>query len=411
MYLKDLDIFTNNYVGETYQDGRLIIIGDNGLTYKLKRYYVKCSECSKDPELFGDGIFPAYLDVLRKGGSPCGCASSYARTEDQVKILTGRKCKEKDYIFHGFFGKFRGNQTKLSLECPKHGKWNSTCFSDLNMGKGCTICGNSITNRLPDEAHIEAFFKSGVFQEGTKFWKSDKRNKVGYDIYWNYTCPVCSNDEYVKAGLCSGVFTSGMSDLKAGRKSCRCSKAFKWTEEQRTYNIISKMKKIETTDIYVGWVTGFKDWRSKFIRKCLLHGEYETSVNGFLYRSHGCPQCSNHAQKQSYINSIFDDEDNLVAIKFGIAKDYKTRFDKQKYKTPFKTVQSYVWDFPTVPSCKSAEKEIKDTIICKFLPKEQYIDGYTETTSPENLNYIISIFEKYGGVRKVTENNKNKEAA
>ena len=58
-----------------------------------------------------------------------------------------------------------------------------------------------------------------------------------------------------------------------------------------------------------------------------------------------------------------------------------------------------IWQFSDVKSCKDAEKHIKKNIKCKIFTKQEVPHGYTETTSINNMNKIIEIYERFGGVR------------
>lgn len=404
------------------KDNQLTVIGWKGKLVNTKYYIVKCSECSKDPELFGDGIFRITKNHLNVGKHPCECSSHFMWSEIQYKVLIKRKCKEREYTFHKFAEKFKGSRTKLRLECPTHGVWETTSIESFlrKGGTGCPKCKANkikIINTLENNYHINKFMATGKFKEGTKFWRSNRVDYRGYNSFWNYTCPICSNDEYVKVGLCSGVFENTRSHLSIGRVSCRCSNIYRWKQEQYEYRIKKKMQESKTPDEFVGFVDGFKNHRSKFTRFCKTHGEYETTVDAYLNMDSCCQSCSNQNQQECYINLV-KDSDSIIALKFGIAKNSKQRIKDQNRASSFNVEQYNVWTFPDVKACKAAEKFIKQNLKCKVLTKQEMPDGYTETTSVENLREIIKIYEDFGGVRKIInnkeqliENTKNKEAA
>lgn len=397
------------------KDNQLTVIGWKGREISgNKILFLRCSECSKDQEMFGDGIFTTVASRLRKGSIPCNCSPHYTNIDaHQYNVRITRECKIRNLGFHGFIGDFLGVKTRIKLECPKHGIWETSNIDKFTAGRGCPKCrsdNSAKRSKKPDDILIGNFFSTGKFKEGTKFWRSERLNTQGVKAYWFSTCPTCSNDEYVKAGLCSGVFETPLGDLSRGVVPCRCSPSYYWTQEQYEYRIKKKMQESNTTDEFVGFIDGFKNAKSKFTRFCKTHGNFETSVHSYLTSNSECPQCANQSQQECYINFI-KDGDSVVALKVGIAKDSEERIKSQNRESSFDVEQFAVWEFPSVKACKSSESYVKKHLPCRFLSKEQMPDGYTETTSPENLNYIISIFEKYGGVRKVTENNKNKEAA
>jgi hypothetical protein len=386
------------------KDNQLTVIGWKEKAGTNKYYIVKCSKCSKDPELFGEGVFRRLKSDILRGKLPCGCSFHPYWSEDQYKTLIERKCKEKGYIFQGFADAFNGIYTKLKLECKKHGIWEtSNINSFLSRDILCPHCQYDNLGKRSTKAdfnHIINFISTGKFKEGTKFWRSERLDPRHYKAYWFYTCPVCSNDEYVKAGICSGIFESHISSLQAGRNSCRCGGIYHWTQEQYEYRIKKKMLESGTTDEFVGFVDGFNNAKSKFTRSCRSHKNYTCAVVDYMSSSSGCPLCANHAQQECYINFI-KDNDSTIALKFGIAKDSKVRVKQHNSKSIFSIEQHGIWSFPDVNSCKAAEKFIKQNLKCKLLTKQEMPDGYTETTSVENLEAIIKIYEDFGGVRKI----------
>lgn len=254
-------------------------------------------------------------------------------------------------------------------------------------------------NCKPDHIHISDFMSTGKFKEGTKFWKSERVDSKGAHQHWNYTCPICSHDEYVKAGLCSGVFESASTHLKRGKISCRCSSFYRWTKDQYAYRIKKKMDESGTADVFIRICSNFKNSKSKFIRKCSRHGRYETSISDYCSYNIGCPICGCRDQKEAYIN-IIKKGDEVVALKFGIAKNSKQRIKNQDRRSEFQIEQYGVWLFQKINACKIAENHVRKSIKCRLLSKEQMPDGYTETTSADNLEAITKIYEKYGGVKK-----------
>lgn len=171
---------------------------------------------------------------------------------------------------------------------------------------------------MPDEKHISDFYQAG-FTEDYKFWRSKRQNPAGDSSYWNYSCPFCSCDEYVQAGVCSGVFESYLLSLKSGMKSCRCSN-YMWTREQREYQIT----KVCSAKNYI-----FKGWEqhdqnksvSKFEWVCSLGHCNSTRVDSFLRVKNTCKVCDSILRRVNaigfgYYPSRVSEEDNLYIIKF-----------------------------------------------------------------------------------------------
>lgn len=107
--------------------------------------------------------------------------------------------------------------------------------------------------------------------------------------------------------------------------------------------------------------------------------------------------CTKARQKFSYINGIYSDE-HLIALKYGIAVNPEDRVKKQNLNSIFSVRILEVWEYPDYKSCRNAETEIK-RILSPILKKEEMLDGYSETTDPENLELVTQIYQKYGGWR------------
>lgn len=110
--------------------------------------------------------------------------------------------------------------------------------------------------------------------------------------------------------------------------------------------------------------------------------------------------CSKHNQKQAYINIIEDGNTGLpIAIKFGIATNVKFRLTTLNYFTHFNVRQHSVFRFETSAECKNAERECMQVLECGILSRHEIKQGWTETTWVYNLDKIIEIYERNGGIR------------
>ncbi|AGH32056.1 endonuclease [Vibrio phage PWH3a-P1] len=232
-------------------------------------------------------------------------------------------CNERGYIFHGITGDFKGAHTKLDLQNIETGnRWGSTNINNLLKGRGDPDEGIAKRAQSRTKSHknyIQDFYKSGSFNSSYIFWRSKIKTRLKQG-YWNYTCPVCSNDEYVKAGVCSGVFEAHVSSLKNGSKSCRCTSKFHWSQEQREYQI----KKVcdEEGLTFIGWVDarGYKNAYSKFKWECSKKHRREIDVSNFL-GGNRCLDCEKDRRKiesgyYGYYPDRVDEKDNLYILNF-----------------------------------------------------------------------------------------------
>ena len=90
----------------------------------------------------------------------------------------------------------------------------------------------------------------------------------------------------------------------------------------------------------------------------------------------------------------------FVAIKFGVAKDSVKRTKQQNLKSSYEVSNHQTYEFPTVQQCKKAERECKMELERGVVLKRDMPDGYTETTWVYNLDKIIEIYERNGGILK-----------
>lgn len=206
--LKDLVVdgvlHQDKYTGTTYQyeTNSLTIVGHNGETGKnSKRYIVRCSVCSDDKELHGEGYFISLKGHLDRGTKPCGCSIKCNWTEDQYKVRLHRACKERGIIFKGWSTPFTtANKTGVMLSCPDHGDYGSWKLSGVlspafeNGCPGCFAVRMGDFKRKDDQDMIDTFMSSGGFAEGTIFRRSDRLDKNGHKKYWFVYCPECDTE-------------------------------------------------------------------------------------------------------------------------------------------------------------------------------------------------------------------------
>lgn len=339
-----------------------------------------------------------------KSGTGCpGCGrnsnlQSLVKTWENYAPKLEELAKIKGYTVTGYL-KWEGSRTKLSLICPYHGEWNSTSISNFLRGHACPKCkvvAIKQSRTVSDERHIHKFIATGKFREGYIFKRNlDKVDQHGKYPYWDCICPVCSTDEYVKAGVCSGVFTAFRSDLLKGSIPCRCHPGYCLTKDQWEYRLSKECKNRGYT--FKGWKGQYYNSSSKFIYSCPVHGERSVAVNSFL-SGRGCSLCAGNTQQQCYINAVCDGA-TPVALKVGIANNSKVRLKFQNQKNLLQMQQIAVYKFPTVADCKNAERICLLELNCGILSRRELKDGWTETVALTDYDKVVSIYERFGGVR------------
>ena len=325
-----------------------------------------------------------------------------AKSWEEHKVECEAVAKEGIAVL-GWVGEWKGNNTRLLCKCEKHGEWDTTTIRGFKAYKSCRGCKvdkskEKSINKIEDNVHIKDFIDTRSFLVGTIFTRNNNRvTTKGYHSYWDVVCPVCSNDEYVKVGLCSGVFTAYISTLKQGQVPCRCTTNYRYTKEQWEYRLTKKCR--ENGHEFKGW-KGVK-WGAihKFIYICPHHGEQTITPKKYISQGQGCPECKGKNQQKCYINLVEDNNNTPLALKIGIAKDPDVRIIGQNNKNLFQMSQMSVYEFPTVQDCKDAEKACLTELKCGILNERELKDGHTETTSILNYDKVVSIYERFGGVK------------
>lgn len=309
----------------------------------------------------------------------------------------------------GFVEPWNGAHTKLMLKCEKHGEWNTTSINNFKKnGSGCNGCradlttergkGNSFGNKnaISDEDHIKDFLATGVFTEGTTFVNTGVKTKGNHNCIWKVTCPVCAVDAYSKAGLGDGSFEGRTTHLKNGRVPCRCSPRHIYSKDQWMFRFQMMCEE-----------KGYTFVRAIYEGEAYSHGdvEYTCPEHGLqcmamknMMTGRGCPECANKTQQFCYINEVYDEDNNLCALKFGIANDAERRVKDQNSKNAFTMQQKAVYFFEDIKSCRAAERKCLKLLKCGVVSKFQLVDGYTETTYVDNYEIIEAIYESFGGV-------------
>jgi len=384
------------FVGSTFptpKGGVLTVVGVGHKERSSSSVFIaECSICSGDTKLWPYGSIRSTKGNLSKGQTPCGCSSNVRWSKDQFKVKIVRRCEEVGYIFHNFSEEYVGNTTKLNLENPTtENKWSTTSINSFLSGskdpsETRLLLGDS--SRLSVEEHLQNFKIAGLGD--FTFKRSEDTNSKGHKIYWEYTCPTCSFDEYVENGLCRGVFKASTSNLRSGCKFCRCSSAYKWTQGQRRY-AIDKVLKEEGGD-FIDWSSNleYENSRSKFRWYCREGHTCVTTVDKFLNEGTRCPSCARYGYNPSEIGNLY-----LVEW-FGFGRSYlkkgitnrdvleRVKDQHSKGKLDYHIIRKITGDGFVI---KKFEEFLNKKYKGSACPRLWLPDGYTETLENTKGNY------------------------
>lgn len=391
-----------DFIGSRFGDDLQIEVINKTTKKGRVSYTIKCHVCCNDSELFGSAEYNYSKTQLWGGNLPCGCSKNVQWTSEQYLIRIRRQCVKANCVLVEIPAGKIGSMTKLTLKCNVDGNvWSTTRVSHFLNGTGCPQCRNTFlteVNRIDDCTTQEQLMATGKFADGTKFWRSDRRDHQGSFQYWNYSCPTCSNDKYVKAGVCTGVFEALRTNLIVGKRSCRCSPAYKWTQAQREVQMVGIIQSEKLPYKFIGWSTldGYKDSHSKALLFCEHHGNFPADVNSFL-NGRRCPSCAKTGydkSKQGYLYVLSVSGITSSFTGYGITNNIKTRMATHRAK-----LLQYGYEIISSRVFTSSGEEVQslEKLIGKaFTVVPQEVKGFIkEATYSKHYDDVIAFAENW----------------
>lgn len=391
-----------DFIGSRFGDDLQIEVINKTKKKGRVSYTIKCHACCNDSELFGSAEYNYSKTQLLAGNLPCGCAKNVHWTSEQYLTRIRRQCTKSNCSLAEIPSGKINSLTKLALKCNVDGNvWSTTKVAHFLNGTCCPQCRNTLLsnrNRIDIYTTQDQLMLTGKFEDGTRFWRSGRVDHQGSLQYWHYSCPTCSNDKYVKAGVCTGVFEALRTNLIVGKRSCRCSPAYKWTQSQREVQMVGIIDSENLPYQFVGWSTleGYKDSHSKVVLFCEHHGVFPTGVNSFL-NGIRCPSCAKtgydkNKQGYLYILSISGIVSSFTG--YGITNNIKTRLATHKAKLlqyGYKIVSSRVF------TSSGEEVQYIEKLIGKEFPiVPQEVKGFIkEATYSKHYEDVIAFAQKW----------------
>lgn len=355
------------------------------------KYALHCSTCALDSELYGDAMFYSHKGNLIKGFIPCGCKINPSYRKDQVGIVLNRVFEGTSLSFVRVVEGYKElSGAKVEVHCKTHDyNWSTSTFGSLkSKAVGCPLCKideNRVKRKALDEDLTKKFTKS--HPDGF-FTRSGRKTVAGHLSYWNYHCPICSTDEYVTAGLCTGEFEAFSGSFQAGAIPCRCAKAFYYTKEQREYKIIKTLAEENSGIVFKRWKEKYNGGGTKVVLECPEHGEFDRVVNSFISAgNHRCPMCAKHGFK-TYKEAVVYVIKTSGFTGYGITNSFETRITKHWRNIKDAGLEIYWCDkfYMQGHEAQKIEKDIKMV----FPVFGQSIEGFkTEATYRDFHKYVL----------------------
>lgn len=290
--------------------------------------------------------------------------SMWTRNSHKLYILKCEKCSKDTELFgEGYFKSQKSSISKagqIPCGCSKNPKWTEDQYRVFCSRKAKEL---DYTFLGFEGEWKGAYTRTQMFCKHHGIWNTTAIHDL---INKGVGCSACnggvpkSEDIMIKSFLDSGSFPLDTKFWRSGRKNNEGVKVY-WAY---TCSVCKEEGEAQSSDLQRG------------VRSCA---------------------CSQNRQKECYINLVMDG--NLeVALKFGIAKNSIRRAKEQNSQSVYNVVQHSIYEFPSVASCKKAERECKKELECGVVLKRDMPDGYSETTYPYNIEKIKRIYEKHGGI-------------
>lgn len=256
--------------------------------------------------------------------------------------------------------------------------------------RGCLPCGCSPAPRLSKESLeilIKRNLKVGINFVGLASNFRGSKTKVLLD------CDLHGQWE---------TFAANVIYSKAGCFSCSMSEHFRLnrpSEEDQTKLLLSSGNFAQGTTFTE---TTKPQTTDKTVYYSVTCGEcgtnYESRITHLKNGHKGC-LCSSGGQIYAYIMNVSDrNTEETVAIKFGITRGKVSQriWDINKSSKDLKVSLIEVWKFPTTKDCRNAELMCAQKLDVAI--SRGQINGFSETTSTENISRVRQIYEMHGGV-------------
>lgn len=378
-----MDIF----IGKEFKTTRgniLKVVNDNGKSGHKKKYGCKCNVCSLDKELFEEIFYITKYNLLN-GSIPCGCSKSPKWLSYQYKVLIKRALCRKEMIAE-YPDNIKG-KTNISCQCNLCGKQSiHSANSIINYNFGCKNCWFDEIgehNKLDEDVHLNRI-KSVCDKKGYKFvgFAENYKNKntklkIQCHIHGDWSVSY-SNFVYKGSGcpLCAGT---NIKDLETVVSICKS---------------ICKKYGYE----FISFPNGYKNKNSKMEYYCTHHGIKSSSYHNFVYNGSRCIGCSNRGydvNSYGYYYVYVWTKGESEFIKHGITSNPEQRLLEQKRKTEYTPKIVFLKRFANGNIPRDIERFIQERYETRFVDKDVFGDGYTETIDPKFLNDIIMDIKKY----------------
>ena len=300
---------------------------------------------------------------------------------EEPKDFVGWKSKDKKLEVVGIYEQVKGKPVKFKVICTECSK-DLELFPDGyfvstkgHLKSGKKPCGCSKKPEWKDWQHLilaRRAAKGHFIVHGFAEHFKGAYTKVGLE---------CLKDGHKWTASINNI-------INQGNGCAKCSGVYKPTEQEALQKCSDICKEMDY-DV-VGFVDGYKNRYSHFEYNCKIHGKQSVRYDHFVSGRSRCSGCAVNGyspNKQGIFYVYQWVKDNNIFIKFGITNQKElARIKQQKRGTSYnyKKVWSATFEDGFIPL--HIENHIKNSgIEIGIMSKEEFPDGFTETTNISNL--------------------------
>lgn len=225
------------------------------------------------------------------------------------------------HSFKGFIGEYINKDSRILIECPEHGEWDTSISNYIRNGscRKCTIKSRRLTDvkdrvksKLPKHISFVSFIGEYINQRSKIIIECDTHGRsvksITDIINKNSFCKKCGNESV-------GLHKRLPLEVVKNRLNKKC--------DDNGYEFVG------FEGCYIGKMTLVKI-------KCSDHGVWVTKFDNFMKSKYGCPNCRNHGYKISSDGFLYILRSTCGQfMKIGITNDLSVRLNELKWYTPF----------------------------------------------------------------------------
>lgn len=374
----------NNYNINFEIDSKYTVTGvEGGKGFKNRVYSVECSVCNEDKELFPTP-FKSPRPALKVGKIPCGCSTNYAYTSEQLKVLLKRKEDElgtKIEILSSTVDKC----SDVAFYCCERSEGKITSVKKF-LGKTRVYCPHKDEHWRTEQTklRLEGLYK-GIYTD----FHFNKETSL-----WDFKCNSCSNDEFVREGLCTGVFSASASRLgKTDVSTCRCGTYSILTPDQNLYRCVRTAE--EGYEI-TGYEEPYKGVYTLTGFVCPKGNKNLATVVSFL-SGRRCTCCTDNGFNRTKKGLLYivkwEHISGITFLKYGITN----REVEERIKEQFREAsEGFSYEILRIVEgegeyVSQLERSIKEKVGGRYASPYIFPDGWTETCSISKEDEIKSL--------------------